>query len=307
MAGSDTPATWTVASVDIRRLKYFLATVDHGGIGRAAQALLVAQPSLSQAIKTLEREVGTALFERRGRGLALTAAGHALIAPARQLLRDAAAATAAAQDVARLHAGWLQIVALPTLAVDPLAELTGRFRARHPNVGLDVVAPADADDVVERVRAGDSELGLTLLPGVHEDLRHYELAPQHFDVVLPPGSKPGTGRRVTIDAAALDQLDWVITPPATSTRALLDQAMADSGGEVRIAVETDDREAIVPLVLAGAGATLLPRSMARQAADRGALVRAVRPPLVRRVGLLYRAQTLSEPARAFMAAASAPS
>ena len=74
--------------MDIRQLKYFLAVADHNGFSRAAQHLMVAQPSLSQAIATFERELGMPLFHRIGRGVVLSEAGAALVGPARVVLRD---------------------------------------------------------------------------------------------------------------------------------------------------------------------------------------------------------------------------
>jgi DNA-binding transcriptional LysR family regulator len=69
--------------MDARQLEYFLAIVDHDGFGRAAQQLHIAQPSLSQSIANLERELGVQLFHRIGRGVVLSTAGSDLIAPAR--------------------------------------------------------------------------------------------------------------------------------------------------------------------------------------------------------------------------------
>ena len=73
--------------MDQRRLEYFLAVVEEGGVTRAAGRLHVAQPSLSQALKTLEAELGLELFHRVGRRLRLSAAGEAFVGPARQVLR----------------------------------------------------------------------------------------------------------------------------------------------------------------------------------------------------------------------------
>ena len=74
--------------MDRRALQYFLAVVDHVTFTNAAAALNVAQPSLSQAIQTLERDLGVQLFLRVSRGARLTSAGEALVAPARRTLRD---------------------------------------------------------------------------------------------------------------------------------------------------------------------------------------------------------------------------
>ena len=73
--------------MDIRQLTYFLGNIDYGGFGKAAEALHVAQPSLSQSIRVLERRLGVELFHRTGRGAELTSAGERLVLPARQVLR----------------------------------------------------------------------------------------------------------------------------------------------------------------------------------------------------------------------------
>ncbi|WP_253865816.1 LysR family transcriptional regulator [Prauserella halophila] len=302
------------ASVDLRRLEYFLAIVDHGGVGRAAEALLVAQPSLSQGIKVLERELGARLFDRTGRRLTLTEAGSALVGPARQMSRNVRAASRAARRVAELRGGWLTLIALPTLAVDPLVELTSRFRCRYPEVGLDVLAPDHPADVEERVRCGDCEFGLTLLPEGSDrrdepDLTVHELGERRFEVVLPPTSvepdaegQEDSEDEVPVTRTSLTDLPWVLTPPGSATRDLVETA---AGGEITVAVETDDRDAVLPLVLAGAGATILPAPAAEVAALRGARVRSTHPPLARKIGLVHRRGPLSAPAEAFLAVAVA--
>ncbi len=95
----------------------------------------------------------------------------------------------------------------------------------------------------------------------------------------------------------------VVSPPGTSTRMLLEQALASLGVTPLIAVETAAREAIVPLVLAGAGAALLPAPLALEAQRRGAAVRTARPKITRTVGLVHRASRLSPTAAAFLALA----
>src|ERR1700742_2942341 len=114
--------------MDLRRLRLFLAVVDGGGVTRAAESEHVSQPSVSQAIRELETELGTALFHRVGRRVVLTPAGEALVEAARPVLADVDTGRAAVDAVSGLTAGRLDLVALPTLAVDPLAPLVGAFR-----------------------------------------------------------------------------------------------------------------------------------------------------------------------------------
>src|SRR5438067_1431237 len=73
--------------MELRQLEYVLGIVDHGGFTRAASALHISQPALSQAVRTLEKEIGVDLFVRTGRRVSLTPAGEAFVGPARQALR----------------------------------------------------------------------------------------------------------------------------------------------------------------------------------------------------------------------------
>lgn len=300
--------------MDERRLRYFLAIAEEGGVTRAARRLHIAQPSLSQSLQTLERELGVALFDRVGRGVRLSAAGQALVGPARQALRSIEAARNAVGEVSALLAGVLEIAALPTLAVDPLAELVGRFRTEHPGVRVRVREAESATGMSTLVRDGDCELGLAHLPLPQEGLIAAELGVQELLFVLPasvelPSERaeqlaPGVAqRRRAVSPAALADVPFIVSPPGTSTRMLLEGAMEAAGVVAAIAVETDAREAIVPLVLAGAGGALLPAPLALEAQRRGALVRAAKPRIARRIGLIRREGPLSPAGRAFAAGA----
>ena len=285
--------------MDDRKLRYFLAVVDEGSVTRAAQRLRVAQPSLSQAIRAFEEELGVQLFHRVGRGLRPSAAGKALSGPARQILRTMDDARNAISGVLELKTGTLDIAALATLAVDPMATLIGRFRERHQGVQVRVLEPENADGVRELVRGGACELGATHLPVPGGQLAAHSLGEQELLFVLPPEAAPNDKRR--LGARELAQTPLVVSPPGTSTRILLEQALAAVGVTPQIAVQTAAREAIVPLVLAGAGAALLPAPLAREAQRRGAVVRSARPRITRTVGLIYRQGPLSAAARSFLA------
>lgn len=284
--------------MDLRRLRLFLAVVDRGGMTRAAEAQHVSQPSVSQAIGELEAELRTLLFHRIGRGLVLTPAGEALVGPARQVLRDVEIGQAAVEAVAGLERGRLDLGALPTLAIDPVAPLVGAFRLAHPGIAIALADPADAAALDDLVATGGCEIGVTVDQAAAPNLVTHTLGTQDLLAVLPPGS-PVPRRGLSIGALA--RFPLVTAPAGTSTRTQLEDAFAAAGVTPEIAVVASQREAILPLVLAGAGATLYPRTLAEQAARLGAVVATLRPHLTRPVFLLHRTGALSPAAAAFLA------
>jgi DNA-binding transcriptional LysR family regulator len=249
-------------------------------------------------VQRLERELETTLFERGGRTVRLTVAGEALLGPARQLLRDRDAALDAVAAVRELRSGALDLVALPTLVAEPLASLIGRFRSAHPGVSIHISDPEDDAALARRVATGQSELGLTELPPRDDALVTIRLEEQEIVAVCPPGTALARAGRLAV--AELTRLPFITTPPGTSTRDLLDRALASARVQPVIAVETSQREAIGPLVLDGAGVGFLPRASADQLASRGAVIARLSPPLSRVIGLVHRAVPLSPAARAFV-------
>lgn len=284
-----------------RQLEYFLAVVEHGGFTNAARVLHVSQPSLSHSIATLETELGGALFHRLPQGAVLTPAGEALVAPARQVSRDLATAAAAVREVLGLSGGRLDIVAQTTLAVDPLADLLGRFLRRYPQVAVDVTDPQQGASVGRLVRSGEAELGLmdSALPA--DDLSALLLAEQRLLLVMPPNQ--ATGDPVGLEELAATR--FVVTPRGSDARSVLDAALDRVGITPLVSVQTVHRAMIVPLVIAGAGATFLPESMARDARNKGAAVATTDPELRYRAQLVWRPGPLSPAAESFVALARA--
>jgi DNA-binding transcriptional LysR family regulator len=283
--------------VDLRQLEYFLAVVDHGGVTRAAAAICIAQPSLSQAIRGLERELGVELFHRTGRGLVLTAAGQALVAPARQVRDDATAGRSAVADVAALHAGRLDLAAHAALAVDPLTPALAALRRRLPGISVRLLEPRDDEEMARLVREGSCELALAFLPVPDLGLPVRELGAQEVRAVLPPGTPVPDG---PLPLPLLHDAPVIGIQGHSALRAAVLAALDAAGVRMRRATVTRHREAVVPMVLAGAGAAFLTRWYADEAAAGGAVVRTLDPPVVCRFGLVHRPGALSPAARALL-------
>lgn len=186
--------------MDLRLVSYFVAVIDHGGVTKAAQALFIAQPSLSQAIRSLERQLGVELFDRSGRRLTLTADGQSFSGPARQILADVERARSKVHEVRDLDTGRLNIAVLSTLSADPLPELTSRLHQSHPGILLSVLDPGSSSGVASRVRKGEAELGLTDLPVKSDTLQTRELWDQEIALVLPPDLAEGLPDPVPLEA-----------------------------------------------------------------------------------------------------------
>lgn len=269
--------------MDLRRLRLFVAVAEHGSFTAAAEAEHVAQPAVSLAVRELEQELGAPLFTRSRTGAGLTVAGEALLGPARQALRDVEHAAAAVAAVTGLVAGHLDLACLPTLAADPVAELVGRFRREHPGVAVRMGAPLDLDELAAAVRNGAAEVGVTERGASNAGLEEIEIGRQELFAVAPAGG-PTSPLRIE----RLEGVPLVLSPTGSSLRDAVDIAMVEAGVRPDIGVETAQRDALIPLVLAGAGTTFLPDTLARAAGRLGATVRPIRPRLRRTIALVHR-------------------
>ena len=283
--------------MDSRKLAHFVAVVEHGGFTAASKAAFVSQPALSLAVKDLEAELGTKLFTRIGHQVRLTAAGSALLEPARQVLRDIETGQAAVAAVTGLLSGSLSLASLPTLAADPMATMVGAFRRHHRGVRVDLAAPEDSDDLFDLVESGRCELGLTDAADVPRSLAAVSLGTQELVFILPPGS---AAEGDPLEALGRGEMPLVAAPVGTSTRRLLDQQLGALGRQPTLAVISAQREAILPLVVAGAGAALVPDAMALIAEYLGAVVVRPTPPAVRDLVLVHRRGPLSPAASRFV-------
>lgn len=290
--------------MDRRHLEYFVTVAELGSFTRAAQALSIAQPSLSNAIGWLERDLDTRLFDRHGRGVRLTPAGEALLEPARRSLRSFEVARGAVRAVSQAGFGRLSVITNTLWAVEPLARLIGEFRALHPGVQVTVADPVWHGDVLDTVRMGGAELGLVDGTPPGGTLASRWLADLEMMAVCPPDATavPTLGRddEEPITIGALSEQGLVCTPDGTVLRGIVAEPLEAVGLSTDVAVETAHLAAVAPLVLAGAGAAVLPQAMADDAAAKGARVHPLDPPLHRSVHVIWRKRKASDLALRFV-------
>ncbi|MDT2004782.1 LysR family transcriptional regulator [Rhodococcus opacus] len=284
-------------------MEYFLAVVDCGGVTRAAAQLHVAQPSLSQVVRKLEKDLGVELFHRVGRGLVLAPAGEALVGPARMILREVESAENAVRDVGAMRGGRIDIASLSDLSSDPLSVWVAKFRRQYPDVRFHIEERDEIADVVSLVRSGACELGVLALPLPTEGLVGEELIDQQLVLVCPPGTDARWPDPVPIEE--LTRVPFVMGERGTATRDFIDRSLRLHGVEPDVAVEVRQRGAVLPIVLAGGGVSIVALRSGLDAMLRGGVVRELSPRLTRRMGVVRRPGRITEASTQFLAGARA--
>jgi len=278
--------------MNLRQLRYVVATADHGTMTSAAQALYVAQPALSRAVRELERELGTELFARSGRGVVLTTAGEQVVRQARIALDAVDAIEAVSRAGGR--SAELRIAATPTLEPELTGRLLPRFAREQPAVRVRVVRCEGREAVGAAVRTGRADLAVTDLP-VPGDLAAHPL--EQREVVLV--SAPSLRLRDPVPLAALDGLRLIMPTRGTARRAELDAMLARIGANAVAAVESDERASWPAWVRAGRGSLLWYRNQIED--TEGLVVRSLMPSITRTIGLVHAHRTLTPVAREFLA------
>jgi DNA-binding transcriptional LysR family regulator len=237
--------------VDIRLLQYFLTVCDTGSLHATAEAVHVAQPSLSRQIRRLERDLGFPLFDRTSRGLNLTAAGRAFRPIAADLVSRARKASATARTIARGTVDALTIVSASTTVADIIAPfivragiegVIGNVVEVVPEQVYGVVARGDADFAVG-TRIPPTELASTVIG-------HAYLWAQ------VPASHPLAGR----DSVGIEELveqPLILMSRTHGVRQILDSAAARAGLSFTATVETESPSLAQALAAAGRGVCVL--------------------------------------------------
>jgi DNA-binding transcriptional LysR family regulator len=284
--------------MDLRQISYLVAALDHGTFTAAAEAAGVSQPTLSSGLRSLARNLGVELFEPSGRGVAPTDEALELAPAARALLDDAArlqlhAAALAARGELHLDV----VVCLPAVSIEGVLDPVARLRRARPDVTVRVREVDEPDTVVDQVRDGRSEVGLTedveATPGLVMDT----VGVQRLVLVRPQGSR---ALRVATPAD-LAAAPLVGGAPGSRERVLVDSYLDRHGLAADYAIEVDQRAARSALVLAGAASAVMPSGAARRLEPLGVQVADLDPPLERKVVAVHPERRLSTQAAAFLA------
>ncbi|MEW6341540.1 MAG: LysR family transcriptional regulator [Pseudomonadota bacterium] len=207
-------------------LRYFVEVARTGSLSEASARLHVAVSAISRQVARLESEIGTPLFERRPRGMALSEAGGRLLAYAQRSLLEAEHVMKEIGGLDALHGSMIKVASSEGFAADFLPGALAGFRLRHPGIdfNLAVLTPGEA---TRRVRDGDVDLALTfsLAPEKGVKVEHTERAPV---LALMPADHP-LAARAKVSLADLQHYPLVMPEPGTTIRQLIDITCALEG------------------------------------------------------------------------------
>ncbi len=236
--------------ITLHQLRCFVAVYDDGSFTAAARALGLAQPSVSEQVRLLEQSLGTALFQRIGRGLLPSEAANVLRSHAQQTLNAAQAAVAAVTSVAEEVSGTIRFGVFGTSRLYLDADLVADVLARYPDVRIELIGQ-NSMDVHEQLRRGRldaaiialpvSDAGLAVTPIMRDEVVYVSAVPERVQ-------RPVTATVLAAAPLVLSEVSWGNND---STRRQLARAVQSVGGTLTPVVEVEDIETALEIAATG--------------------------------------------------------
>ena len=282
--------------MNLRDLRYLVALADERHFGKAAERCFVSQPTLSAQVRKLEEYLGVPLVERQPKRVALTPTGEKVVRRARTLLQEADAIVDLARTDRDPLAGALKLALIPTVGPYLLPHVVGRLRKELPRLKL-MLYEYQTEPLLQKLRAGDIDLGIVALPVVLDGLEAAELYDEPFMLAVPAAHALADVERVKLDDLRGETLLLL-----EDGHCLRDQAL-EVCSRIRVNEAQDYRatslETLRQMVAAGHGVTLLPELAAETPVGtaRGLRIKPfTRPAPSRTLGAVWRKSTTRGPA-----------
>jgi LysR family transcriptional regulator, hydrogen peroxide-inducible genes activator len=277
--------------MNLRDLRYFVALADTRHFGKAAERSFVSQPTLSAQIKKLETYLGVQLIERQPRKVTLTETGAKILPLARRIVQESDEIVSTARNEHDPLSGKLKVGLIPTIGPYLLPLLARKLRKQLPRLKL-MLYEYQTQPLLEKLRAGDIDLGILALPVPLDGLEARPLYDESFTLAVPNNSP--LAKRANIK---LDDLNGETLLLLEDGHCLRDQAL-DVCSRIDVKESEDYRatslETLRQMVAAGLGITLLPELATRGPFGSGhglAVKQFARPVPSRSVGAVWRKST----------------
>jgi LysR family cyn operon transcriptional activator len=245
----------------LRHIRYFLAVAEHQNFTRAAEALHVSQPTLSQQMKQLEDTLGAQLLDRTGRTIRLTDAGEAYAQYARRALQDLDAGKRAIHDAQDLTRGELRLAMTPTFTAYLIGPLMARFNATYPGINLSVTEMNQ--DQIEALLAQDElDIGIGFMDARSTEIESQAWFVETLALVVGKGH-PYAARQEPLSLREFANEPRVLLNGDFATRIHIDRHCQQQGIKPPIAIEANSVSGIIEIVQhSDRLATVLPEAVA---------------------------------------------
>ncbi|WP_274650533.1 LysR family transcriptional regulator [Paenibacillus humicola] len=247
--------------MEFRQLQYVIQIAAEKNFSRAAEKLHIAQPSLSQQLSKLEKEIGVLLFRRTTNSVELTHAGSVFVEKAQTILDSVEQLKQELDDLAHMRKGRLVVGSLPITGSHVLPLVLPVFGQRYPEI--EVVLMEDSSSRLEQLTAsGQTDLCLLSLPLQEPTLTWQPLIEEEICLALPPGHALAE-RGLPVPIAELSSEPFVILKKGQGFRQIVLELCGKSGFEPRIVFESGNIETVQSLVAAGMGIAFVPKMVTR--------------------------------------------
>lgn len=244
----------------LRHLRYLLAVADSGGFTRAAEALHVSQPTLSQQIRQLEETLGVSLFDRTSRTVKPTDAGLAYIECARRVLVELEAGKRALHDVKDLSRGTLRLAMTPTFMAYLVGPLVRDYVARHPNIHLEVFE-LSMDDIEAGLADDSLDVAIAFDQVRNADIESIPAFTETLGLMVGR-AHPLYESEGALTAEQVAQLQFALLTPDFVTRTSIDGYFAQIRITPKVAIEVNSVNTLLEVIRHTAMATILPQAIA---------------------------------------------
>jgi DNA-binding transcriptional LysR family regulator len=243
--------------MDLRRLEIFAKVAELGSFSRAAEALFLTQPTISEHVRALEDELGVQLLDRLGRGATPTRAGQLLLGYARRMLALSREAHQALDRFQGRMSGELIVGGSTIPGEYVLPALIGPFKAKYPDISIALLI-GGTRQVTEWLEEGRVEVAVVGARPVGRALEAKELMPDEL-VVVVPASHPWATRR-TATLSELQKEPMVVRERGSGSREAVEHALQEAGvalASLRVVGEMGSTQAVKQAVRAGVGIALI--------------------------------------------------
>lgn len=254
--------------MNTKQLEYVLTLVREGSFSKAADVLNITQPSLSQYIKKIEKEIGLSLFDRTNGDVKITDAGHVYIEAGKRILDIEHQMENSFTDLASYKTGSLIIGVAPYRAASMMPVIASKFQSLHPGMHL-IVREGTTEELVEGMEHGEYDLALTLLP-IDKRIFNYENVVEEELVLTVPVSYPPfetelmkDRKHPAVGVSILNGKSMVMLTDAQFMQKQLENLLLDNHLTVSTAAIVKSLEAQIEFVKAGVGMALMPSGIER--------------------------------------------